>query len=136
RGVRIGRAQGRGFGGGATGDAAIDFIGGNLYELLHPKLPGRFQQCESAEHVGLDEVVGPEDRAVDMCFGSEVDDNVEAVTPKFAHQLTVGDVTADEFMALRIGKIFQILEVAGVAEFVEVNDVPVGVAGQGEADEM
>ena len=58
--VRIGGTQRGVFGGPAGRDAAVDFVGGNLDELLHAELPGRFEQRVGTEHIGLDEIIRPE----------------------------------------------------------------------------
>jgi len=85
---------------------AIDFIGGNVKEAkvvlgfageAVPVDAHCFEQAEGADDVGLDEVFRTLDAAVDVRFGSEIDDGVRVV---FGEQpgnaVEVADVALDE----------------------------------------
>ena len=52
------------------------------------------------------------------------------------NSFVVGNVAFDELVPVGIGKIAQIIEVAGVAEFVEIDDVPVGMFAERELHEV
>ena len=60
---------------------------------------GGLEQDEGAEDVGLDELAGGLDRAVDVGLGGEVDDRVAAVERR-RDRVAVGDVGDDQLEAL------------------------------------
>ena len=79
-----------------------------------------------AEDVGVDERVGPVDRAVDMAFGGEMHQRADAVVAKQAFdERRVPDVADDE-LGFRPGKAGA---VAGIGQRVEHDDCVIGVSG-------
>src|SRR5262249_56843622 len=76
------------------------------------------------------------DAAIDVAFGSEVGDGPDAAGQYLAHDGAIGDVAANEIkprMAVQIGEV---LEIAGVGQVVQVDDVNVRVGVQHKADEI
>ncbi len=63
-----------------------------------------------------------------MTFCGKVDDAVNFILAHYpAHSLKVNNVGFDECVVRFILDVFQIGEVAGVGQFVEIDDVVVGV---------
>jgi hypothetical protein len=94
-----------------------------------PVTAGFFEQAEGADHVGLDELAGAVDGAVDMAFGCEVQDGPGLVRgQRLAHGIAVADVGVDQDGPAA----FQVLgdggRVAGIGELVEDHDGLVGQA--------
>jgi len=82
-----------------------------------------FEQMEGADDVGLDEVFRAVDGAVDVALGGEVDDGARLLFgEQFADQGAVADVALDEDVALVAVQAGEVLQVAGVGEFVEIED--------------
>ena len=76
------------------------------------------EQDVGAENVGLDELGGAEDRAVDVGLRGEVDDRLAAFG-RGGDGLAVGDVALDE---LDVGSL-EVRSVAGVGQLVENDDL-------------
>ena len=64
-----------------------------------PAFARRLEQDEGAEDVGLDELAGRLDRAVDVRLRREVDERVAALD-RARHGVGVGDVAFDQLAAL------------------------------------
>ena len=78
---------------------------------------------EGADDVGLDKVFRAVDGTVDMRFGSEIDDRARLMfSQQFGDQSAVADVALDEDMATVTLEAGEVLQIAGVSEFVEVDD--------------
>ena len=94
-----------------------------LFGQAHPISAHRLQQAEGAHDVGLDEVTGAVDGAVDVALGREVDHGAGLVLgQQAADQGGIANVALHKdvaFVALQAG---QCLGVAGVGEFVEVDN--------------
>ena len=115
---------------------AVDFVGRDVIETLaliafgqrFPVELGGLQQAERAHHVGAGEGEGVLDGAVHMAFGGQVDDAVHVV---FLHELhdavEVADVRLDEGVVRAVLDVLQVGQVAGVGQFVEVDDVIVRI---------
>ena len=102
--VRIARIERRILGKTSGRDAAVHLVRGNLDELFHAELPGRFEQREGAEHVGLDEVIRPKNRTVHVGFGGKVDNDVDALVPDLRHSFVLGNIALDELVPVGIGR--------------------------------
>ena len=86
----------------------------------------------------LDEGRRFEEGAVDVALGGEVDDGVDA-GDELGDEVGVADVALDEAVALgerRAVDVAQVVEVAGVGQLVEVDDLVVVVRRQEMADEV
>ena len=59
-------------------DRAVHLVGADVQDPLDLEPAGRVHHDVGAEAVGVDEVVGADDRAVDVALGGEVDDGVVA----------------------------------------------------------
>lgn len=87
-----------------------------------------FEQAEDADDVGLDEVFGAVDGAVRMAFGGAVQQGAGLVLGQQAiDQRAVVRIALHKHVAritLQAGEVFR---VAGVGEFVEVDDGLLGL---------
>ena len=83
---------------------------------------------EGADDIGLDEVFWAVNAAVDVRFSGKIDDGAGFVFGKKArYQRSIADVATYEdvtWVALQAGEI---LEIAGVGEFVEIDDGLIGL---------
>ena len=87
------------------------------------KRAGRFQQPECPHDIGRDEIGGAVDRAIDVRLRGKVDDRPRPVSIQQARdKLGIADVAAHENVAGVIGDACEIVEIAGVREFVETDD--------------
>ena len=92
------------------------------------------QQAEGAHDVGAGEGEGVFDAAVYMALGSQVDDAVDVVLTHYVeHLVEVADVGAHEGVVGALFYIFEVGEVAGIGELVEVDDMVLGVFVDEEA---
>ena len=106
--IRAVRRERRFFGEGGVvlAERAVNLIVGNVQEAEHglvgiahpiPVTAHFFQQMEGADDVGLDEVFRAVDGAIDMRFGSEIDDRARLLFSQlFGDQSTFADVALDE----------------------------------------
>ena len=82
-----------------------------------------FEQAEGADDIGLNEIFRAVDRAIDMRFGRKINHCARLVfSQQLADQIKVADIAVGKDMlgvAFETGEIF---EIAGVGEFVEVDD--------------
>ena len=95
-------------------DRAVDLVGRDL-EVADAGVAGRLEQDEGAEDVGLDELAGRLDRAVDVRLRGEVDERVAALDRR-RDRVGVGDVADDQLAAL---EPLEVLAPARVGELVE-----------------
>jgi len=116
-------------------DRAVDLVRGDLQVAADAQLAYGLEERVRAEHVGADEVLRVADGTVDVSLGREVDDGVGAGEGR-AHDTGVADVPAHERVARVALDVAQVLEVAGVGEFVEVDDLDVLMGAQQVTDEV
>ena len=120
RAVRARRPQRVGLARGAARlEVAVDLVGRDLDELL-PRLAQVLEQHLGAAELGAAELLGAEDRAVDVRLGREVDDRVAAAR-RPGDVLRHGDVAVVELDA-----VGQVGAVPGVGQLVEDDDVLAG----------
>ena len=92
-----------------------------------PVGPRRLQHGEGPDDVGLDEGAAAGDRAVDVAFGGQVDDVIGRETgERLVDRPPVADVDPGEAVVRRIVDRGEELEIAGVCQGVEVQDVDAG----------
>ena len=128
---RVGRGgiERRALGERALLDRAVDLVGGDL-QVADAGVAGGLEQDEGAEDVGLDELAGGLDRAVDVRLGGEVDERVAALDRR-------GRPPRGRRCRLRPARSPRALEVlgpAGVGELVEHADLVAGVLLEPVAD--
>lgn len=121
-----------GKGGVSRIEGTVNFVCGNVQEAKGTFAVFRqrfmvmacgFQEAEGADDVGLDEVFGAVDGAVHMAFRREVDDGPDGVFfQERRDQFEVGDIALDKAVAVIALQRSQILAVAGVGEFIQVDD--------------
>ncbi len=99
-------------------DRPVDLVGTDVNHPRDADAQAGVEQRLRTEHVGDDELRCTDDRAVDMCLGSEVDDDVVA-GQHVEQQLLVDDVTVDEPIVRIAADRCEIVEIAGVRELVE-----------------
>src|SRR5277367_642249 len=100
---------------------AVDFISGDVDELGERQFLGGLQQNEGAGDVGLDSGGGLVDAAIDVGFGSEMDDGIAAGHGGF-DAVRVANVALNEGIAGVLGDGHEIGQVASVGELVVVDD--------------
>src|SRR5215470_13922728 len=133
--IRIRRAQRVRLARRALRDAAIDLVGADVQEARDLERPHRFQQREDAEHVGAEERVGLDERAVDVRLGREVHDRVGAAED-VTDERRIADVALHERVAPVARDVREIGRISRVRELVEIDDAVVRVLAQDVADEV
>ena len=103
-------------------------LGFGLVWGFHPVLSGGFDEVEGADDVGLDEGLRAFDGVVDVAFGREVDDALDVVLGKEGfYEGFVADVAFDEGVVGECFGFFEVVKVSRIGEFVEVDEVVLGV---------
>jgi len=88
-----------------------------------PVVARGLEQCECPHDIGLDELTGTVDRAVDVAFGGEVHHRIGLVLgQKRGHQRSIADVAMHEHVVRVALQRRQRMQVAGVGQGVEVDD--------------
>src|SRR5690606_8915818 len=118
-----GRVRGAGgdrllLGPGAGLDRAVDLVGGDVHEPVHPVPQRGVEQHLGADHVGGDERRRALDGAVDVRLGREVHHQVLTRHHLVDHG-RVADVTDHEPQPRRTGDRVEVRGVAGVGELVQ-----------------
>ena len=104
---------------------------------LFPIEFGGLQQAQGSHHIGLREGEGVFDGAVHMALGGEVDDAVDVfVLHQLVDTLEVAYVHLDEAIIRLVLDVFQVSEVAGVGQLVEVDDLVFRIFVDEEADDV
>ena len=121
---------------------AIDLVGRDMVEALSFKMafPGNFrrlQQAECTQNIGLGKGEGILDGAVNMALGSEVDHAVDRIVLEdLADCVKVADVGLDEDIVGGYFDVLQVGQVAGIGQFVEIDDAVIRVFLDEETDNM
>lgn len=119
----------------------INFVRGDVIEpvpcgnvVLLPFDSGGLQERKRPHHVGLCKGERILDAAVHVAFRGQVDDAVHVILLHHAtHAIEVADVHSDEAVVGAVLYVLEIGQVAGVSEFVKVDDVVFGVFVDKEA---
>ena len=87
---------------------------------------GAIEHHTSANHVGVNEILRGINAAIDMGFGSEINDGVELVLGhELIHLIGIGDVALEKFVAIAVllGHAIEVGEVAGVGQDIDIREV-------------
>jgi hypothetical protein len=104
---------------------------GLIGRKAHPVGPGRFQQRVCSKNIGADESVRPGDRAIDMALGSQVHHRIGGMLCKHLfHTAAVADVGLNESIARPLADGFERVQVGGIGQLVDVDNLRVGFAHQ------
>ena len=123
----------------------VDFVGADVVEeLALPPLGERrpirlcgLQQGEGAHDVGAGEGEGVRNAAVHVALGGKVDDAIDMLLfHEVEYALEVADVHLDKAVVRRILNVPQVGKVAGIGEFVYIDDSVFGVFVDEEAHDM
>ena len=117
-------------------EGSVDLVGRDVIEalalvLLGKALPIEFrglEQRERAHHVGLCENEGVLDATVHMALSCQVDDAIDLfLLHQAVEGVEIADVHLHELIVGLLLDVLQVGQIAGVGEFVEVDDVVVGI---------
>ncbi len=85
-----------------------------------PETERCLQQRERADNIGLDELAGSIDRAVDVAFRREMHHGVgRKALEQFAHPRRIGDVSANKGIARVVRHGCERVEIARIGELVD-----------------
>ena len=101
----------------AAREVAVDLVGGDLH-VACAGLARPFEQTDGAEHVGPHELLGAEDRPVDMRLGGEVHDRLTSGA-RLGDGRRVGDVADDELVL----DACEVRPISRVRQLVEHDDL-------------
>ena len=100
-----------------------DVVEALAFPIAVPILTSSLQQAERTHHVGTGESKGVFDGAIHVALGSEVNNAVDIVLlHDGAHALEVTYISLHKSVIRLVLDIFQVSEIAGIGEGVEVND--------------
>ena len=114
----------------------VHFVGRNVVEAFalvafrqgFPILFGRLEQAERSHDVGTCESERVFDAPVHVAFGGQMDDAVHMVLPdEFAHLVEIANVRFDESIVRPVFDVFQIGQVSGVGQLVQVDNMVVRI---------
>lgn len=109
-------------------------------ELLGKAFPvelSRLEHGESTHDIGLGKGKGILDGAVDMTLRGEMDDAVDVLAAhEIGDSLKIADVGFDESIVGAVFDILQVGEVTGIGQFVDIENVIVGVLVDKKLDYM
>ena len=117
-------------------ECAIDFVGRDMVETLalvslgkaFPIEFGGLEEGERAHHVGAGKSKGIFDRTVDVALGGKVDNALYLVLlHEGVEGVEVADVHLDKRIVGLVLDVLEVGEVARVGEFVETDDMVVGI---------
>jgi hypothetical protein len=95
---------------------------GRIIETIPVDTSG-LKEIEGANDVGLDELGGPMDGAINMGLGGKVNDGARLMLRKeLRNEYGITDITTSKGMAGVPLDGGEVLEIAGVGELVEVDD--------------
>jgi len=87
---------------------------------------GAIEQDTGADHISMNEVQRRINAAIDMRFSCEINHSVELMLGhELIHLVGIGNVSLEEFVAIavRLGHILEVGEVAGVGQDIDISDV-------------
>ena len=91
---------------------------------LSPGLASSLQQSQSAQHIRVSKEERIADGAIYVALGSQVDDpGYPALTKESAQEIQIANIPAYKAVIGFIFDIAQVTEIAGVGEFVEIDDM-------------
>ncbi len=90
------------------------FFSGDIEEDLRP------------DDISLDKNGRTGNRTVDMCFRGEMSDTIRAFHRPL-HNFTVADIAFDKPVSFIFFDQPQVLQISGVCEFVEINDLHIRI---------
>lgn len=124
---------------------AVHFVGRDMVEafafvFFRQTFPINFsglQQAECAQYVGTGKGKRVFDTAVYMAFSRQMDDTVYMVLlHDFLHFLVVADIGFDESVVRLVFDVLQIGQVTGVGQFIQVDNVILGIFVDEQTDYM
>ena len=93
-----------------------------------PILFGCLEQAERSHDIGACESERVFDTAVHVAFGSQMDNAVHMVLPEeFAHLVEIANVRFDESVIRLVFDVFQVGQVSGVGQLVQIDNVVVRI---------
>ena len=113
-------------------ESAINFVRRNMVEALALVLLGEafpielrgLQQAQSSHHVRLRESERVLDGAIDMAFGSEVDDAIDLfVLHELVERVKVADVHFHELIVRLAFDVLEVREVARIGQLVKIDNL-------------
>ena len=107
------------------GEVAIDFIGPDLVEPLHPIFPGAVHQYGGSEDIGFQEYLRIFDGTVHMRLRGEVDNDIGPfLLEDILHPLPIADILLVEGVVGVLQLLVDGVGVRGVGACVDVDDPP------------
>ena len=126
-------------------ESAIDLVGTDMIEafaleFFGARLPIEFsslQHRECTHHIGTCEGKRVLDRAVDMAFGSEMDNTIDvSLRHQSENSVEVAHIGFDERIVRLILDVLKVSEVAGIGKFIDVDDVIIGILIDKKSNDM
>ena len=122
----------------------VDLVRGHVVKTVsvaavpvQPDRLGGLEQGVGAQHVGVDEGVGPVDGAVHMGLGGKVDDGVHRIVAQgLRYRIEIPDVAVNEAEVGLFPQGCQVFDVAGVGQGIQHGHPMGGVALHPVVDEI
>ena len=114
----------------------IHLVGRDMIETLaliplrqaFPVELGSLQEAQSTHHVGLGKGEGVFDAAVYMALSSQMDDAIHLlVLHQLVESIEVADIHLHKLVVRFVLNVFQISQITGIGQLVEVDNVVVGI---------
>lgn len=114
----------------------IDLVSGYLNKSLYLMSLGAFQKYLGALDIGLNERRGIQDAPVNMGLSGEIDNGVKALVQNSIHRLAVSNIDLHEVISWSVLNIFQVLQVSGVGQLIQVRYFPLRMLFSNVMDEI
>jgi hypothetical protein len=102
----------------------VHFVGRDLDKPLDAVAPGAIEQDTGPNHIGVDEILGIVDAAVDVRFSGEIHDRVKRLAGhERVHLVGVRDIGFEKIvtLAMFLGDSVQVREISGVREDIDIS---------------
>ena len=122
--------------------SSVDFVRRDVVEELAvprpvPILACRLQQRQRTQHVRARKGEGILDRVVDMALRRKMYNTVDLIfAHDLAHAVEIAYVGTLEYIVRTVLNVLQVGKIAGVGQFVEVDDTVIGILVYEEAHDM
>src|SRR5437867_97165 len=115
---------------------SVHFVCADLYESFDAHRPSRLEEYCGSHHIGFYEPIRFQNGAVHMCLGGKVDDRLNAMLPRDSvNESRITDIPVDKGVARMPLDVSQVLQIAGVAEGIEIDHLRVSLPEE-ETDEV
>ena len=107
------------------------------FPIAVPILLGCLEKRQRAHHISTRKGERVLDTAVHMTFCRQMNDSINPVFCKYLlHLFKITDIRLDKGIIRSIFDILQICQIAGIGQFIQIDNVVIGIFGNEQANHM